>query len=85
MTQIQRGSQTLLSDNKRRKTIQDIIDFYATVRNETIGVIAAETLLDFLLDTIGKDLYNKGVDDAFQFVHERIRSAETDMNALVKK
>lgn len=85
MLPLKRGIQTLLTDERKRKVIQDIIDFYATERNETIGVIAAESLLDFFLDSTGKDLYNKGVDDAFQFVHERIRSAETDMNALIKK
>lgn len=85
MTQINRGLGNLLTDEHRRKVIQDIVDFYATERNEKMGVIAAGALLDFMLEVIGKDIYNKGVDDAFQFLKDRLLTSETDMNALVKK
>lgn len=85
MTQVKRGLENLLTDEKRRKMVKDIIDFYATERDEEIGVIAAGALLDFMLDAIGRDLYNKGVDDTFQFIKDRLLASETDMNALIKK
>ena len=85
MTQIKRGLGNYLSDEQRRKVVQDIVDFYATERDEEVGIIAAGDLLDFMLDIIGKDLYNKGVDDAFQFIKDKLLSSEADMNALIKK
>lgn len=85
MTQITRGLGKLLTDEHRRKVIQDIVDFYETERNEKMGVIAAGALLDFMLEAIGKYIYNKGADDAFQFIKNKLLTSELDMNALIKK
>lgn len=84
MGQVKR-SHNLLSEEKKRKTITAIIDFFACERGETIGVIAAEAILDFLLDEMGKDLYNKGVEDSLHFFKERFENLGPDMDALVKK
>lgn len=75
----------LLTDKRRKRAINDIIDFFQKERGETIGVIAAETVLDFMLQTLSVDIYNKGVDDAYTFFKERIVGMETDISALVKK
>jgi len=45
MAQVKRGMDVLFTDEKRRKMIKDIIDFYATERDEEIGAIAADALL----------------------------------------
>jgi len=80
-----RKSLSLLSEEKRRKSINDIIIFFKSERDEEIGMIAAEKILDHFLETVGIQLYNKGVEDSRDFIGERIESLEFDMESFLKK
>lgn len=84
MTKVKR-SWDLITDEKRRLVINEIINFFHNERSEEIGVIAAEAVLDFMLQTVAGDIYNKGIDDALSFIKERFGSMEQDTNALLKK
>lgn len=75
----------LISDDKRRLAVEEIIAYFSRERNEQIGVIAAEALLDFMLETLAIDIYNKGADDTLSFIKKRFESMEPDLAALVKK
>ena len=75
----------IIDDEKRRSVIDGIIGFFKDERDEEIGVLAAEKVLDFLLQEIGPYLYNKGVDDARKFLKDRLEGLELDMDALVRK
>lgn len=69
---------SILTKNQRQQAIKDIIDFFATERDQRIGVLAAEELLDFFLDQVGHQLYNQGIDDTtklFQGKHEESSAA----------
>jgi uncharacterized protein (DUF2164 family) len=76
---------SLLTEKQRRETIDEIIDFFKNERGEEIGIIAAETLLDHFLQTIGIQLYNKGIDESIYFLKDRIDSVAIDMDSLLKK
>ncbi len=84
MTKVKR-SWDILDDEKRRATVTAIIDFFECERNEKIGVVAAGEILDFMLQTFGSDLYNKGVEDSVDFIKKNFESLEVDMNAVLKK
>lgn len=75
----------MISEEKRNKCIQGIIDFFETERDEKIGVISAGEILDHFLQNLGIELYNKGVEDTIKFMKERLESLELDMEALLKK
>lgn len=75
----------LISDEKRKQSIQEVIDFFKTERDEEIGMIAAENILDHFLQNVGKQLYNKGVEDSTSFLKERFESLELDMESMLKK
>lgn len=75
----------VLSSEKRKESIQDLIDFFNRERNETIGIIAAEHILTHFLQTIGKDLYNKGIDDATKYLNNRFEDILLDIDTLLKK
>ncbi len=75
----------LLSEEKQKKMIDEIIGFFQDERGEEIGVIAAEEILDFFLQTIGIELFNKGVEDSIKFMRERIEGMELDMETMLKK
>ena len=75
----------LLSKEKKRAVINEIITFFKTERQEDIGIVAAEEILDFFLENTGLELYNKGVEDARDFLKNRLEDLELDMEILLKK
>ncbi len=75
----------VLSEEMRKECIRDITSFFKKEHDEDIGIIAAENLLDHFLQIVGLDMYNKGVDDAKQFLKNRFEDAEIDMDVLLKK
>lgn len=63
MTKVKR-SWDMLTEEQRKLATKAIVDYFAIEKGETIGVIAAEDLLDMFLQNSGKFLYNKGLEDA---------------------
>lgn len=75
----------LITDEKRKAVVKEIIYFFEKERNETIGVIAAESILDFMLQSLAPHIYNKGVEDSLQFIKEHLEILGPEMEALLKK
>ncbi len=75
----------LLPDEKRRSTIEAIIEYFQNERDEEVGVIAAENILDMFLQTAGSALYNKGVADANHLLKNRFDDLAVDLENLTKK
>ncbi|MCB9801582.1 MAG: DUF2164 family protein [Pseudomonadales bacterium] len=73
---------TTLSDKKRQAKIRDIVSYFLDERDEKIGMIAAEGVLDFMLDLLGSDLYNTGVEDALRVVKQQHESLIVDLELL---
>lgn len=73
----------LLSKEKRTQAINEIVGYFQTERNEEIGIIAAEAILDFLLEAVGKTIYNKGVKDARSILEQRMGDFGIDLEALI--
>ena len=71
-----------LSDEQRRNAIDQIIHFFDQERDEQIGVIAAEQLLSFFLETMGSDVYNRGVQDARRVFEQRLEDLNYDLDDL---
>jgi uncharacterized protein (DUF2164 family) len=84
MAKVKRSWDTL-TEEKRKKSINEIIDFFQRERDEKIGIIAAEKILDHFLQDVGVDIYNKGVEDSKQFLKSRFEDIEVDLDAIVKK
>ena len=72
-----------ISDEKRQQAIDDLIYFFESERSEKIGVIAAEQLLDFFLENIGPDVYNRGLSDAKTVIAKRVEDLQFDMDDLM--
>jgi uncharacterized protein (DUF2164 family) len=84
MTNVKR-SWEILDENEKSAAINEIISFFRNERGEEIGVIAAGNILDLFLQKVGLTLYNKGVDDAKDFLKKRFEESEIDLEASVKK
>ena len=75
----------IISDDKRRKYISELIGFFEIERDEKIGIIAAEKILDHFLQNLGTQLYNKGVEDSMGFFKEYLENLELNMELTLKK
>ena len=74
----------LLSPKQRKIAISRIVDFFATERQEKIGIIAAEDLLDMFLEETGPHLFNKGVSEAKKLIKTRLQEIDLDIELLQK-
>ncbi len=84
MTEIKRNWD-LISEEKRKESIEEIIYFFKNERDEEIGIIAAESILDHFLQIVGIQIYNKGIEDSIVFLKNRFESIEIDIGSLLKK
>lgn len=73
----------MLFPEQRQPAVDEIINFFRNERGEEIGVIAAEAILDYFLETVGKSIYNKGVKDAQKILEQRLGDFAIDLEGLV--
>lgn len=73
----------LPKEQKEQMTAR-IQQYFELERSETIGSIAAEQLLDFMIKEIGPHLYNHAINDARKAVLERMQTLEDELYALEK-
>ena len=75
----------ILRKEKKNDALHAIISYFKNERDEDIGVIAAENLLDMFLDNAGKHIYNKAVEDMLDLMKKRFEDIEFDIGALQRK
>jgi uncharacterized protein (DUF2164 family) len=73
-----------LSSEEKRKMLDEIKDYYEREREEQIGIIASEGLLDFFLEDLGKIIYNKALDDVKRWYQTRMDDVEADFYTIYK-
>jgi len=61
-----------LSKERRVEMIGLIKQFFQTERDEEIGDLAASAVLEFMLEKLGKELYNEGVKDSYSYMNDKI-------------
>lgn len=73
-----------LSDEEKQLAIKELIAFYEVERDEKIGVIAADEILNHFLQSVGTKLYNKGIEDARKALRTRLDELNYDLDDLVE-
>lgn len=73
-----------LPKEQKDELVERVQAFFELERSETIGSIAAEQLLDFMIKEIGPHLYNHAIKDARKTVVERMQTMEDELYALEK-
>lgn len=73
-----------LTNEEKNRLIQDIIYYFETERDEKLGIIGSEKILDFFIDTLGTAIYNKALDDAKLWFNKRMEDMEADFYTLYK-
>ncbi len=74
-----------LTSEERKKLQEEIIYYFETERDEKLGIIASENILDFFLDNLGKAIYNKALDDVKFWYGKRMEDIEADYYTLYKE
>jgi len=79
----QRANITLTIEEKNQ-LLEEIKYYFKTEREEDLGIIASENILEFFMDTLGKHIYNKALDDTKLWFNRRLEDVEGDYYALYK-
>ncbi len=69
---------------EKNSMIEKIQRFFSQERDEVIGIIAAEVVLDFFLEILGKDIRNQTLEEAKYWFSQRIEDLEGDFGTLYK-
>ncbi|MGF7143529.1 uncharacterized protein (DUF2164 family) [Anaerotaenia torta] len=69
----------------KKKFLDEIIYYFETERDEKLGVLASEGILDFFLENLGPYLYNKALEDAKFWYGKRMEDVEADFYTLYKQ
>ncbi len=82
MTRIERKG-AHLTDEQRTEALKEIVYFFEKERDEEIGVIAAEQVLNFFLASVGPMLYNKGIQDSKKAIQNRFDELNYDLDDMI--
>jgi len=69
---------------EKEQFIKEIQSFFYEERNETIGIIAADKVLEFFIEVLGNKVYNKALDDTQFWFKRYMDNMEADYYSLYK-
>jgi len=75
----------MMTKEKRDKLVQAIMTYFKNERDLDMGIIAAEDTLDFFLDALGPEIYNKAVQDSKNTIKQSFDNMEIDLDLLFQK
>lgn len=73
-----------LPKEEKDELVKRLQTYFDEERSESIGALAAEQLLEFMLRELSPYLYNKGIADARALLADRFGQLEDDLYALEK-
>ncbi len=71
-----------LPKEQKDEMIEELQNFFYEERGEEIGTIAAERLLDHMMQQFAPYIYNQAVRDAKVAVNEKLSQVEEELHAL---
>ena len=73
-----------LPKEQKEQIISKVKAYFEEERSETIGDLAAEQMIDFMIKELGPYIYNAAIDDARQMLIRKIASIEEELYSLEK-
>ena len=71
-----------LTDEEKDRVKSEMIRFFEKEREMEIGMVAAEYILNFFLQSAGGMIYNKGVSDSQKAIDYRVNELGFDLDEL---
>lgn len=84
MKKIKRAWDTL-TDEERRSAINALVAYFSEEREEQIGIVAAGEILDIVLRTAGRAVYNRALDDTKPLLEQKLEDTLFDIDTSLKK
>jgi len=61
-----------LSEENKQDMIKKIKNYFANERDEDLGDLAADLVLDFVTDELGNHFYNQGIEDSIAYMSDKV-------------
>lgn len=74
-----------LNDDEKKKMCNEIAAFYLDERDEEIGIIAQQRILDMFMENLAPVIYNKALDEAKNWHRQQMENLESDYYMLYKE
>jgi uncharacterized protein (DUF2164 family) len=66
-----------LTKEQREDMINSIKNYFLEEREEEIGDLASNLMLNFIIEEIAPEFYNKGVYDSYRYMSDRVEDILT--------
>lgn len=70
---------------KKIKLVSEIKSWFLDNREEEVGDLQADLLIDFLIEKVGAEIYNQALNDSLYWFKGRMSDLEVDYYTLEKK
>lgn len=61
-----------ISEERKEFMRSKVVEYFADERDEELGELASQLILDFFIDELGIEIYNQGVEDAHAYVLDKL-------------
>lgn len=65
------NSRIKLTKEKKEEMISAIKDFFMNEREEELGDLASNLILNFVIEELAPEFYNQGVYDSYKYMNDR--------------
>lgn len=79
------GTVIQLTDEQKRSLMEEIQAFYLDERDEEIGIIHQQQLVDLFLEKLAPIVYNRALDDAMKWYKIQQDNIESDYYLLYRE
>jgi uncharacterized protein (DUF2164 family) len=60
-----------LSEEKKKEMILAIKNYFLNERDEDLGELAANLIMNFIINELAPEFYNQGVYDAYKYINDK--------------
>lgn len=75
----------ILPEESKIRYIKEIISYFGDERDEEIGIVAAGNILDFFMQNISPEIYNRAIDDAKNIFRKQLEGLDIEFELLKKQ
>jgi uncharacterized protein (DUF2164 family) len=61
-----------INEEKKEEMCKKIINYFDQERDEELGYLGAQMILDFFIDEFGYYFYNQGVEDSYTYLMDKL-------------
>jgi len=71
-----------ISKEIEKKCIAEVITRVEEIDGSEVGIIAAQDIIDIVIQNLGPEIYNMGLHDSKKLLKERLADLETEIDIL---